>query len=118
MSNLPPSLQNHVQAFVKDIRVDEIKDEQERLKQHLIEIQKEVALTLQSMRVQASPPPPHASPRPRANHRYTVPLWLFTLLGIWAIGATLVVGLVLGDRLLPENLTSRQEQIEYQIVPN
>ncbi|TVQ06292.1 MAG: hypothetical protein EA368_17370 [Leptolyngbya sp. DLM2.Bin27] len=115
MSNLPPSLQNHVETFVRDIRVDEIKDEQERLKQHLIDIQKEVALTLQSLRVETVPAPPRAFSRFIPNPRYTVPLWLFTLLGVWALGATLVVGLVLGSRLPPENLTLNREQTEYQI---
>lgn len=117
MSNLPPSLQNHVETFVRDIRVDEIKDEQERLKQHLIAIQHEVAQTLQSLRVQALPSPSHASPRSWPDRPLVVPLWLFTLLGIWAIGATLVVGLVLGNRLPSETSIPNRAPMEYQI-PN
>ncbi len=116
MSNLPPSLQNHVETFVRDIRVDEIKDEQERLKQHLVDIQKEVAQTLQSLRVQALPSASHASTIYQPNPP-TVPLWLFTILGIWALGATLVVGLVLGNRLPSETSTSNRSPIEYP-VPN
>ncbi len=117
MSNLPPSLQNHVETFVRDIRVDEIKDEQERLKQHLVDIQKEVAQTLQSLRVQALPSASHTSTIYRPNYPHTVPLWLFIILGIWALGATLVVGLVLGNRLPSETLTSNRSPIEYP-VPN
>jgi hypothetical protein len=117
MSNLPPSLQNHVETFVRDIRVDEIKDEQERLKQHLIDIQKEVAQTLESLRVQALPSPSHTSTRYRPDYPHPVPLWLFTILGIWALGATLVVGLVLGNRLPSETSTSNPSPIEYP-VPN
>jgi hypothetical protein len=116
MSNLPPSLQNHVETFVRDIRVDEIKDEQERLKQHLVDIQKEVAQTLESLRVQALPSPLHTSTIYGPNPP-TVPLWLFIILGIWALGATLVVGLVLGNRLSSETSISNRSPIEYP-VPN
>jgi hypothetical protein len=116
MSHLPPSLHNHVEAFVRDIKVDEIKDEQERLKQHLGEIQKEIALTLKSLHVQASPQTSNAPSPSRSNYRYTVPLWLFTLVGLWAIATTLAVGLVLGDRLPQEGLRPNGGQIEYRVA--
>ncbi|NMF83347.1 hypothetical protein [Nodosilinea sp. P-1105] len=105
MAKLSNAIQQDLEVFLQSVKNDERREEDERLRNDLKIIQENVNQALKSLKLQDD-----------SSHSYQIPIWfvvLFTVVGIWAVAATFLVGLVIGNE--NNSLLPRSDQIEYQI---
>ncbi|GEM_PF-4913810 len=105
MSKLSNSIQQDLDVFLQSVKDDERREEEARLRNDLKIIQDKVNQALKSLKLQDD-----------SSHTHHIPIWfvaLFTVVGIWAVAATCLVGLVLNNE--SNSILPTSEQIEYQI---
>ena len=98
MSDISPSIKQHLNTFVKDIQVDEKEDEKARLEKHLALINDEIRKAFESIKIEGIALKETKAP-PRKQNRYFpsfVHMRWFLLLGGYSLVVTLILSFILG----------------------
>jgi hypothetical protein len=98
MSDVSPSIKQHLNTFVKDIQIDEKEDERARLEKHLELINDEIRKAFESIRIEGM-----EFEKTRAGHGNqngyfpsSVQMRWFLALGGYALVVTLFLSFILG----------------------